>query len=60
MSDSNAPTHLQPSSELVIWLQSLALPAWARGLPVIVWVAVMAGGPGEAQASFAATTKESA
>jgi hypothetical protein len=44
MSDSNAPTHLQPSSELVRWLQSLALPAWARGLLVIVLVAVMVGG----------------
>lgn len=44
MSDSNTPPQLQASSELVRWLQSLALPIWARSLLVIVLVAVMFGG----------------
>ena len=44
MSDSSASSSLQPSSELVRWLQSLALPLWARGTLVIVFLAVMSGG----------------
>lgn len=44
MSDSSAPTSIQPSSELVRWLQSLALPIWARGILIIVFLAVMLGG----------------
>ena len=44
MSDSSASSSLQPSSELVRWLQSLALPLWARGTLVIVFLAVMTGG----------------
>lgn len=44
MSESNTSSPLQPSSELVRWLQSLALPIWARCLLVIVLFAVMLGG----------------
>lgn len=44
MSDSSAPSTVQTSSELVRWLQSLALPVWARGVLIIVFVAVMFGG----------------
>lgn len=44
MSDSTDPSPAQPSSELVRWLQSLALPLWARAILVIVFVAVMLGG----------------
>lgn len=44
MSDSSDASSLQPSSELVRWLQSLALPAWARGILVIVFLAVTSGG----------------
>ena len=44
MSDPSAPSSIQPSSELVRWLQSLALPIWARGILIIVFLAVMFGG----------------
>ena len=46
MSDSSSPSGAQPSSEVVRWLQSLALPLWARGVLVIVFLAVMLGGLG--------------
>lgn len=46
MSDSSSPSSAQPSSEVVRWLQSLALPLWARGVLVIVFLAVMLGGLG--------------
>lgn len=46
MSDSSNPSSAQPSSEVVRWLQSLALPLWARGVLVIVFLAVMLGGLG--------------
>ena len=46
MSDPSNPSSAQPSSEVVRWLQSLALPLWARGVLVIVFLAVMLGGLG--------------
>ena len=46
MSDSSNSSSAQPSSEVVRWLQSLALPLWARGILVIVFLAVMLGGLG--------------
>lgn len=46
MSDSDNSASTQPSSELVRWLQSLALPLWARCILVIVFLAVMLGGLG--------------
>ena len=46
MSDSSSPSSAQPSSEVVRWLQSLALPLWARGVLIIVFLAVMLGGLG--------------
>jgi hypothetical protein len=46
MSAPESPDALpaQPSSEVVRWLQSLALPVWARGILVAVFLAVMFGG----------------
>lgn len=44
MSDSSASSPVQTSSELVRWLQSLALPIWARGILIIVFLTVMLGG----------------
>lgn len=44
MSDTETHTTAQPSSELVRWLQSLALPVWARGILVVVFLAIMLGG----------------
>ncbi len=46
MSESSSPSNVQPSSEVVRWLQSLALPLWARGVLVIVFLAVTLGGLG--------------
>lgn len=43
-SEKKSPATEKPSAELVRWLQSLALPIWARGILLLAFLTIMLGG----------------